>query len=69
MKATELRQRTDDELREAYDEARQELFELQVRKDVEGDAAEQNPLKARLLRRDIARIKTVMKEREVEGVK
>ena len=69
MKATELRDKTDEELNEAMEEARQELFELEVRKDLEGDAAENNPLKARSLRRDIARIKTVMKERELEGVK
>jgi large subunit ribosomal protein L29 len=68
MKAEELRNKTDEELVEAYDETRQELFDLQVRKDIEGDAAG-NPVKARLLRRDVARIKTVIKERELEGAK
>ncbi len=67
MKATQLREQTADELGEAYDEARQALFDLQVRKDT-GEAAEQ-PLKARTLRREVARIKTVMRERELEGVK
>jgi large subunit ribosomal protein L29 len=66
MKATQLREKTADELREAYDETRQELFNLQVRKDT-GEASEQ-PLKVRTLRRDVARIKTVMTEREREGV-
>jgi len=65
MKAAELRERSDEELRETYEEKRQELFMLNVRKDV-ADAAD-NPLKARALRRDIARIKTLM--REQEGVK
>jgi large subunit ribosomal protein L29 len=69
MKAEELRNKTDEELVEAYDETRQELFDLQVRKDIEGDAAGNNPVKARLLRRDVARIKTLMKERQVEGAK
>ena len=69
MKAEDLRNKTDEELAEAYDEVRQELFDLQVRKDIEGDAAGNNPVKARLLRRDVARIKTVMKERQVEGAK
>jgi len=69
MKATDLREKTDEELVEAFEEARQELFELQVRKDLEGEGAETNPLKARSLRRDIARIKTVMNERKAEGVK
>ncbi len=65
MKAAELRERSAEELREAYEEKRQELFMLNVRKDV-ADAAD-NPLQARMLRRDIARIKTLM--REQEGVK
>ena len=67
MKATELREKTADELREAYDETRQALFELQVRKDT-GETSEQ-PLKARILRREVARIKTVIRQRELEGVK
>ena len=65
MKAAELRERSPEELREAYEEKRQALFMLNVRKDV-ADAAD-NPLQARVLRRDIARIKTLM--REQEGVK
>lgn len=68
MKAADLREQTAEELREAYDETCQELFNMRVRKDVDGDAGEQ-PLKARMLRRDVARIKTVLKERELEGVK
>ena len=68
MKATDLREQTVDELHEVYDETCQALFNMQVRKDVDGDAGEQ-PLKARALRRDVARIKTVIRERELEGVK
>ncbi len=67
MKATQLREKTADELRETYDETRQALFNLQVRVDT-GDGAEQ-PLKARSLRRDVARIKTVLRELEREGAK
>jgi len=67
MKATQLREKTADELRETYDETRQALFNLQVRVDT-GDGAEQ-PLKARSLRRDVARIKTVIRELEREGAK
>lgn len=65
MKAAELRDRSAEELREAYEEKRQELFMLSVRKDVADEA--DNPLQVRALRRDIARIKTLM--REQEGVK
>ena len=68
MKAADLREQTVEELHEAYDETRQALFNMQVRKDVDGDAGEQ-PLKARMLRREAARIKTVIRERELEGVK
>jgi large subunit ribosomal protein L29 len=67
MKATQLKEQSADELRETYDETRQALFNLQVRVDT-GDGTEQ-PLKARMLRRDVARIKTVMRELELEGVK
>jgi large subunit ribosomal protein L29 len=62
MKAAELRDRTDAELREAYEEQRQALFQLKVRKQVADEA--ENPLKVRVLRRTIARIKTLMRERE-----
>jgi len=67
MKATQLREKTADELRETYDETRQALFNLQVRVDT-GDGSEQ-PLKGRSLRRDVARIKTVLRELEREGAK
>jgi len=67
MKATQLREKTADELREAHDEARQSLFDLQVRTN-SGEGAEQ-PLKARSLRREVARINTVIRQRELEGVK
>lgn len=62
MKAAELRDRSSEELREAYEEKRQDLFMLNVRKDVADEA--ENPLKVRSLRRTIARIKTVMREQE-----
>jgi len=67
MKAAELRDRSGEELREAYEEKRQELFMLNVRKDVADEA--ENPLRVRALRRTIARIKTVMREQEREGEK
>lgn len=67
MKAAELRDRSGEELRETYEEKRQELFMLNVRKDVADEA--ENPLQVRALRRTIARIKTVMREQEREGEK
>jgi large subunit ribosomal protein L29 len=61
MKASELREQTDDELRELYRDTRHELFDLKVKKGL-GDSSAQ-PLRIRTLRRDVARIKTVMRER------
>jgi len=65
MKAENLREQTFEELRELHEEARRELFDLEVRSST-GDNSEQ-PLRKRTLRREVARIKTVM--RELEGVK
>ncbi len=64
MKATEIRDRSTEELLGLLDEKRQALFELEVRKGVADEAS--NPLEARTLRRTIARIRTVMNERERE---
>ena len=65
MKAAKFREQTTEELRESYEEARKELFDLQV-KSTTGDNSIQ-PLRRRMVRREVARIKTVMRERE--GVK
>ncbi len=64
MKAAEIRDRNTEELQSVLDECRQELYELEVRKGVADDSA--NPVKARTLRRTVARIRTVMREREGE---
>ena len=64
MKATEIRDRSTEELLGLLDEKRQTLFELEVRKGVADEAS--NPLQARTVRRTIARIQTVMNERERE---
>jgi large subunit ribosomal protein L29 len=63
-KASALREQTDDELRQTFEDTMKELFELRVKRAT-GDASEQ-PLRIRSLRREIARIKTVMKERQVK---
>lgn len=61
MNASELRGQTDDELRQLHDDTRRGLFDLRVGKG-KGDSSEQ-PLRIRMLRRDLARIKTVIGER------
>lgn len=61
MKAANLREQTDEELQQLYDDTRKELFELRVKKG-KGDSLEQ-PLRIRALRRELARISTVMREK------
>lgn len=62
MKAAKLREHTDDELRQLMDETAQQVFDLKAKKGV-GDSGE-HPLRVRLVRRDLARIKTIIRERE-----
>ncbi|MBM3331662.1 50S ribosomal protein L29 [candidate division WOR-3 bacterium] len=63
MKASELREMTQDEIRRKLAELRDEQFKLRLRR-----SAEQlpNPLRLRLLRRDVARCLTVLRAKEME---
>lgn len=60
-KASSLREQTDEELRNLMDETRSELGSVRMMQRV-GDGSH-SPLKIRTLRRDVARIKTVMQAR------
>lgn len=62
MKAREVRGKEDAELRLESDQLGQELFGLKFRTLTEGI---QDPAKFRRLRRDLARMKTVLREREL----
>ncbi|MCD6364018.1 MAG: 50S ribosomal protein L29 [Synergistetes bacterium] len=62
MKASELRELTMEELREKYRELKEELFNLRFQKAV-GQLG--NPMRIREVKRTIARIKTVMREKEL----
>ena len=61
MKAAEIRDLTDEEIRERISDSQEELFRLSFR-----SATQQldNPLLIRQLRRDVARMKTILRERE-----
>ncbi|MGH7458873.1 MAG: 50S ribosomal protein L29 [Longimicrobiaceae bacterium] len=64
MTTAELRDLTDDELRGRVEQLREEMFRLRFR------AATQeleSPALVRTLRRDVARLKTVVREREITG--
>lgn len=65
MKARNLREQSDEELQQFSRETAQRIAELRAKKGI-GDASEQ-PLRVRTLRRDLARMKTVMRERRAGG--
>lgn len=60
MKAEELRQLTDDELQDKGEELRKELFNLRFQL---ATAQIENPMRIGSVRKDIARVNTVMRER------
>jgi large subunit ribosomal protein L29 len=62
MKAAKIREHTDEELGQLHRETRKQLFDLRAMRSAGGE--KEQPLRARTLRRDIARILTVSKERE-----
>lgn len=62
MKAQEFRNMSDEELQEQLEEFYQELFNLRFQKEVGGLS---NTSRPRQVRRDIARLKTVLREREL----
>ena len=62
MKAGEIREWSSDEIRQKIDELTEELFNLRFQHAT--DQLE-NPMRVGHVRRDIARMKTVVKEREL----
>lgn len=63
-KASELRGLADDELEQRLSEARQELFNLRFQA-VTGQLS--NPARVPELRREVARVLTLQRERELEA--
>ncbi|MCG8459163.1 MAG: 50S ribosomal protein L29 [Holophagales bacterium] len=62
MKAAELRDLTVEELRDRESELAQQLFQLRLQKTTQGQL--DNPAKIRGARRDLARVLTVLRERQ-----
>jgi len=62
MKSERLRELTPEELRHQLRDLEEELFNLRVRRSLQPP---DNPLQLRLLRKQLARIKTVMRESEL----
>jgi large subunit ribosomal protein L29 len=62
MKASELREMTREEILRKVAELRDEQFKLRLRRSAEELP---NPLRLRLLRRDVARCLTVLRAKEI----
>ena len=66
MKATEIRELTDQELDAKLKDLKAELFNLRFQHAIN---QLENPMRLQVVRKDIARVKTVMKQRETATVK
>ena len=62
MKASELRELSIPELKEKLRELREELFNLRFQKSIH---QLENPMRIRQVKRDIARVLTVIREKEL----
>lgn len=64
MKGSEVRELTDQEIAERIEQLQEERFRLRFRS---GTQQLENPILLRTIRRDIARLKTAQRERELNG--
>jgi len=64
MKAREIKENKIEELHQMEEDTERQIFEIKAKKGF-GDSSEQ-PLKIRSLRRNLAKIKTVIRERELK---
>ncbi len=61
-KASEIRDLTDSQILEEIDKAKQEMFNLRFQSNT---GQLENPQRIKLVQRDIARYKTILREREL----
>lgn len=66
MRPAEIREMTDEEIGATLEELSNELFELRLRSAYEEI---ENPMRIRQVRREIARIKTIKRERELAAAR
>lgn len=66
MKADELRELSDSELEKKARDLKEELFNLRFQ-NITGQL--ENPIRLRQVRRELARVKTIQRERELTAVK
>jgi large subunit ribosomal protein L29 len=65
MQAKEIRELSVDEIRQKERDLAEEIFRLRMRKRT---GQLDNPMRLRVLRRDLARIKTIQHERATRGI-
>ena len=66
MKPSEIREKTIIELNEELVELKEELFKLRFQ---HATNQLENPLKLKRVKRDIARVRTILRECELQGIK
>lgn len=66
MKPSDLREKSIAELNQELAELKEELFKLRFQHAIN---QLENPLKLQGVKRDIARVKTILRERELTGIK
>ena len=64
MKTKEIRELTTEEINNKIAESKQELLKLRFK---QATGSLENPARIHELRKDVARFKTILKEREIEG--
>lgn len=64
MRPSEIRELTEAQLEQRIAELEEERFRLRFRRATE---PLENPLRLRAIRRDVARLKTVLRERQLSG--
>ena len=64
MKANEIRKLSTEEINKKIDECKEELFNLRMK---QATGTLEKPSRIRDLRKLVARLKTILKEREIEG--
>ena len=64
MKNSEIRKLTTEEINKKIDESKEELFNLRMK---QATGTLENPSRIRELRKLVARLKTILREREIQG--
>lgn len=67
MTIEEIRDATHEELKQHEEELRKELFNLRFQKVISGGL--ENPMRISHVKKEIARIKTVLSEKKIQGGK